>query len=199
MSWVDWPHSRLIPESALRGLNPRIRRGGAVPDRSAKGTDSGRGGSRTLKARRSPGFGPGTVADRLALPEGWGGRTRTCNLLLNRQAPLPFGYTPTRVSEVRVELTFSGFRRRRPLRLVHSLNERPSQRGWIRTSVARHPKSVDEPLSYTLNHRAPSRIRTCTACMEGRRAATLPHGCLDRRRIVKDRPSLWLVRAARGN
>lgn len=46
-----------------------------MPDRSARGTrcaserSSGRGGSRTLKARRSPGFEPGAVTHRLALPE----------------------------------------------------------------------------------------------------------------------------------
>ena len=52
--------------------------------RSATGTSfSGRRGSRTLKARRSSGFGPGAVASRLALPlqSGW--------LDLNQRGPAP--------------------------------------------------------------------------------------------------------------
>jgi hypothetical protein len=55
-------------------------------------TASGRRGSRTLKAHRSPGFEPGAVALRLALPSraiSSGGRNRTCVLPVNSRALVP--------------------------------------------------------------------------------------------------------------
>ena len=65
----------------LSGLEDRCLR------RSAKGTTSGRRGSRTLKAHRSTVFGTVAVAHRLALPYSCGGRNRTCTRLLNREPP----------------------------------------------------------------------------------------------------------------
>ncbi len=61
---------RAVGQSARRESNPPVRRGGPVPGPLGHGHVwfSGRRGSRTLKARRSSGFGPGAVAYRLALP-----------------------------------------------------------------------------------------------------------------------------------
>src|SRR5260370_10312830 len=55
--------------------------------RSDKSTESGRRGSRTLKAYRSAVFETAAVTHRLALPSSCGGRNRTCNRLLNREPP----------------------------------------------------------------------------------------------------------------
>ena len=57
-------------QSARRESNPPVRFGRPVPWPLGYGhvSLSGRRGSRTLKARRSSGFGPGAVASRLALP-----------------------------------------------------------------------------------------------------------------------------------
>ena len=66
---------RRIGQSARRESNPPVLLGGQVPGPLGHGhvVSSGRRGSRTLKARRSPGFKPGAVACRLALPcqSGW--------------------------------------------------------------------------------------------------------------------------------
>src|SRR6476661_7603240 len=61
---------RAALQSARRELNPPVRFGRPVPWPLGHGhvSLSGRRGSRTLKARRSSGFGPGAVASRLALP-----------------------------------------------------------------------------------------------------------------------------------
>jgi hypothetical protein len=69
--------------------------------RSAKGTftrRSGRRGSRTPKAHRSAAFEAAAITHWLALPcryHSTGGRNRTCDLLLNREA-----HGPTRASPV---------------------------------------------------------------------------------------------------
>ena len=68
-------------------LEVRSRAIGPIPPHSESG---GRRGSRTLKAHRSPGFGPGAVADRLALPSpSSGGRNRTCVPPVNSRVPVP--------------------------------------------------------------------------------------------------------------
>jgi hypothetical protein len=66
-------------------LEARSRAIGPIPR-----TSGGRRGSRTLKAHRSPGFEPGAVADRLALPSSSsGGRNRTCVPPVNSRALVP--------------------------------------------------------------------------------------------------------------
>ena len=79
----------------------------------------GRRGSRTLKAHRSPGFEPGAVTDRLALPlsSSSGGRNRTCVLPVNSRA-----FVPARTPPESSMLT--------------------SRDGWIRTSVLLLPKQA---------------------------------------------------------
>ena len=57
--------------------------------RSAKGTYSGRRGSRTLKAHRSTVFETAAIAHWLALPQSCGGRNRTCVSTINSRLPVP--------------------------------------------------------------------------------------------------------------
>lgn len=67
---------------------------------SCPSLSSGRRGSRTLKAHRSPDFESGAVALRLALPssiESTGGWNRTSGLLINSEAHEPAHATPVRV------------------------------------------------------------------------------------------------------
>ena len=67
-------------------MEARSRAIGPIPR-----TSGGRGGSRTLKAQRSSGVGPGAVTNRLALPQSSssGGRNRTCVPPVNSRVPVP--------------------------------------------------------------------------------------------------------------
>jgi hypothetical protein len=92
---VDRPPSRPPCESALRESNPPVRFGRPVPRPLGQGhisthRFSGRRGSRTPKAHRSPVFETGAVARRLALPTGsTEGRNRTSVSTVNNHPPVP--------------------------------------------------------------------------------------------------------------
>ena len=72
-------------------------------------TSGGRRGSRTLKAHRSSGFGPGAVADRLVLPNtSSGGRNRTCVPPVNSRVLVP-ARTPPESRSTRHTVGMAGF------------------------------------------------------------------------------------------
>jgi hypothetical protein len=82
------------------------------------------------------------VTSRFALPRAAAAGLEPAVVWLTASRPT-VGPRRIIVSEVRLELTFSAFRKPRPLQLVHSLPF--SQDGGTRTHILDHPKVADYP------------------------------------------------------